>query len=70
MFDDLKEFKEYYCKYRCEYKSREGILEKFETGVYCPICNDEYDSSVRVDIYPCEYCRIEDFINVFELENM
>lgn len=68
--DDLREFKEYFCKFRCEYRNKEPVIEHKEPWFYCSDCQDYSDRYIDVEIKPCDYCQIDKFVEIHELENM
>lgn len=57
--ENIKEFKEYYCKFRCKYKDREIVT----TNV------DVWEGQALFDFIPCHYCQVDEFFNTYELEH-
>lgn len=68
----LREEFEYFCKCRCKYKNEKEVFieEIYEEYVKCPECAGVSWNEDRCEgiIVICEYCALEDFISMVELE--
>lgn len=61
----MNEF-ESFCRFNCKYKKGEEINEKIEVDLseICDKCGNLVilDDTTFVDLIPCNYCQIEEFI--------